>query len=164
MPPRSAWSLLLLILLLPFAIASGTPPNLSTLSHHPLQLTNPSAAPTSFCKCTCYNTNSTIIPLDSPPSSASPNPSGLPSQPHRSCADCNKQFCLSYHLPICQDATESDVFATCFQRDSKKDQAVVFVFLSATGGLLVWAAVGPWVRKWRGRRGYGVVGEGEGDG
>ncbi|KXL46979.1 MAG: hypothetical protein FE78DRAFT_144988, partial [Acidomyces sp. 'richmondensis'] len=119
-----------------------------------------SVAPTSFCKCTCYNNNSTIIPLDSPPSGPTQDSTGNPPQPHRSCADCNKQFCLSYHLPICQDATESDVFATCFQRDSKKDQAVVLVFLGATGGLLAWAAVGPWVSKWRGWRGYGAVGRG----
>lgn len=37
---------------------------------------------------------------------------------------------------------------TCFQRDSAKDEAVVFIFIFATVGLLVYAAVKPWVEKW----------------
>jgi hypothetical protein len=41
------------------------------------------------------------------------------------------------------------VFTTCFQRDSAKDQAVVFVFIGATVGLLGWAALRPWVEGWR---------------
>jgi len=72
--------------------------------------------------------------------------------------DCNKQFCLDYHLPICKDATEDDVFTTCFQRDSRKDEAVVFVFIIATGGLLGWAAVKPWWQRWRERGLRGAYG------
>ncbi|KAK4547706.1 hypothetical protein LTR36_000664 [Oleoguttula mirabilis] len=109
------------------------------------------ASPTSFCKCTCF-TNSTIIPLDdtaTAPSSTPKDASDRAALKGRSCTDCNKQFCLDYHLPICQGAKEDDVFATCFQRDSTKDQAVVFIFIFATGGLLIWAAVRPWVQKWR---------------
>ena len=34
------------------------------------------------------------------------------------------------------------------ERDSRKDEAVVFVFIFATAGLLIWAAVKPWVGKW----------------
>ena len=34
------------------------------------------------------------------------------------------------------------------ERDSRKDEAVVFIFIIATVGLLVWAAVKPWVSKW----------------
>ena len=34
------------------------------------------------------------------------------------------------------------------ERDSRKDEAVVFIFIFATVGLLVWAAVKPWVSKW----------------
>lgn len=41
------------------------------------------------------------------------------------------------------------MFTTCFQRDSTKDEAVVFIFIIATGGLLAWAAVKPWVQRWR---------------
>lgn len=34
------------------------------------------------------------------------------------------------------------------ERDSRKDEAVVFIFIAATAGLLGWAAVRPWVGKW----------------
>lgn len=34
------------------------------------------------------------------------------------------------------------------ERDSRKDEAVVFIFIFATAGLLGWAAVKPWVGKW----------------
>ena len=67
----------------------------------------------------------------------------------RTCADCTKQFCLDYNLPICEKATEEDVFTTCFQRDSTKDELVVFIFIFATVGLLVWALVKPYALKWR---------------
>lgn len=36
----------------------------------------------------------------------------------------------------------------CAERDSRKDEAVVFLFIFATAGLLGWAAVKPWVGKW----------------
>ncbi|CAF9921125.1 hypothetical protein IMSHALPRED_005089 [Imshaugia aleurites] len=64
------------------------------------------------------------------------------------CNDCNRQFCLDYNLPICKGAGMDDVFTTCFQRDSRKDEAVVFIFIFATAGLLMWAAIKPWVGKW----------------
>ena len=89
------------------------------------------------------------------------------------CNDCNRQFCLDYNLPICRGAGMDDVFTTCFrkwtvwsvfaaemmlrqfmaddliaERDSRKDEAVVFIFIVATVGLLGWAAVRPWVAKW----------------
>jgi len=74
------------------------------------------------------------------------------------CNDCNRKFCIEYNLPKCQHAEEEDIFTTCFQRDSRKDQAVVFIFIIATGGLLVWAALKPWLEKWveaaRERRAY----------
>lgn len=34
------------------------------------------------------------------------------------------------------------------ERDSRKDEAVVFVFIIATAGLLIYAAVQPWVERW----------------
>lgn len=64
------------------------------------------------------------------------------------CNDCNRQYCIDAHLPICRDAGVEDVVATCFQRDSRKDEAVVFIFIFATAGLLGWAAMKPWVGKW----------------
>ncbi|MCJ1450265.1 hypothetical protein MMC28_000594 [Mycoblastus sanguinarius] len=80
------------------------------------------------------------------------------------CNDCNRQFCLDYNLPICKHAGMEDVFTTCFQRDSRKDEAVVFIFIFATAGLLIWAAVKPWVGGWmeraRERRSYLPVSSG----
>lgn len=60
---------------------------------------------------------------------------------------CNKAFCLSQRLPICKDAAEKDVFTTCFQRDSRKDQIVVLTFIATTVGLLGWAAARKIVEK-----------------
>ncbi|KAF2769572.1 hypothetical protein EJ03DRAFT_389217 [Teratosphaeria nubilosa] len=132
MPPQKTWHhLLLLLIQLSLSLA---------------------ASPTSFCKCTCF-TNSTLIPLDAPrkPTAIDTPNSDVPKG--RTCNDCNKQFCLDYHLPMCQGAKEDDVFTTCFQRDSTKDQAVVFIFIFATGALLGWAGVKPWAQRWREGRG-----------
>ncbi|CAK7200353.1 hypothetical protein SEUCBS139899_003047 [Sporothrix eucalyptigena] len=119
------------------------------------------SAPT-FCKCTCF-TNSTIIPLgpqrpsDGGSSNTAPPPAnqrdtaaGISSSPasvltsrasSSSCNQCNRAFCLDYNLPICKGAEEKDVVAMCFQRDSRKDQIIVWCFLLATGSLLGWTAV-----------------------
>ncbi|KAF2725069.1 hypothetical protein K431DRAFT_291246 [Polychaeton citri CBS 116435] len=120
------------------------------------------ASPTSFCKCTCF-TNSTIIPLDSERSSetvADPEPRDIlwsrDSSARLTCNDCNKQFCLDYDLSICKEAKEEDVFTTCFQRDSTKDELIVFLFIFTTVGLLGWAGIKPWVQKWRERRSRGA--------
>ncbi|KAJ5981625.1 hypothetical protein N7499_009323 [Penicillium canescens] len=152
-----------------------------------LALTSLTAAstPTSFCKCTCFS-NSTIIPLDPAKSETS---SGIDhvlhfyernfasselehtdeyrkrAQTYRSlsCNDCNRKFCLDYELPTCKGAKEDDVFTTCFQRDSRKDEAVVFIFIFATAGLLAWAACKPWIERYveaaRERRSYIPVAE-----
>jgi len=55
---------------------------------------------------------------------------------------------MKQELAICKGAEEEDVFTTCFQRDSAKDEAVVFIFIFATVGLLMWAAVRPWIGQW----------------
>jgi hypothetical protein len=34
------------------------------------------------------------------------------------------------------------------ERDSNKDKAVVFIFIIATAGLLIWAAIKPWAEKY----------------
>lgn len=146
------------------------PTNPSGTTTNPPILTNHQSSPLS----TCF-TNSTIIPLDAPssttPPAKSPNPplfprssdsddTKNPTTHRRTCADCTKQFCLDYNLLICEKATEADVFTTCFQRDSTKDELVVFIFIFATVGLLVWAMVKPYVLKWReGRQGVGQRGE-----
>lgn len=94
-------------------------------------LTYAAKQPTSYCKCICFQ-NSTIIPLNSPPSeshTSSPSPRSLPragnddkeqdnKKAHHhtlTCNDCNRAFCLDYNLPICKNAKEEDVFAQCFR-------------------------------------------------
>ncbi|KAL4940517.1 hypothetical protein BDV06DRAFT_19070 [Aspergillus oleicola] len=132
------------------------------------------SSPASFCKCTCFS-NSTIIPLDPDKGDSSSLHDTLKffsrdvdfdTQEEKragnyrslSCNDCNRKFCLGYDLPTCKGAKEEDVFTTCFQRDSRKDEAIVFIFIIATGGLLLWAIFRPWVQKWieaaRERRSY----------
>ncbi|KAJ5250934.1 hypothetical protein N7489_001344 [Penicillium chrysogenum] len=151
-----------------------------------LSLTSLVAAstPTSFCKCTCFS-NSTIIPLNPSKSETS---SGIDhvrfderrffsselehtdeyskrAEKYRSlnCNDCNRKFCLDYELPTCKGAKEEDVYTTCFQRDSRKDETVVFIFIFATCGLLAWAACKPWIERYveaaRERRSYIPVAE-----
>lgn len=34
------------------------------------------------------------------------------------------------------------------ERDSRKDEAVVFIFIFATGGLLTWALLKPWIERY----------------
>ncbi|TEY43658.1 hypothetical protein BOTCAL_0365g00100 [Botryotinia calthae] len=99
-------------------------------------------SPPSFCKCTCF-TNSTIIPLSSHSSSSSDKSDSKHDAraPAATCTMCNRAFCLAQRLPICKEAEEKDVFTTCFQRDSRKDQIVVLTFIAGTLGLLGWAAV-----------------------
>ncbi|KAF2731799.1 hypothetical protein EJ04DRAFT_514362 [Polyplosphaeria fusca] len=117
------------------------------------------ASPTSFCKCTCGG-NSNIVPLDLPVTTSRPALLDVKERASKkTCNDCNRQFCLSY--TFCRDVSEDDVFTTCFQRDSAKDQAVVFIFIVATVGLLSYAAIRPWVDQWseraRQRRDYIAV-------
>ncbi|KKK16432.1 hypothetical protein P175DRAFT_0496930 [Aspergillus ochraceoroseus IBT 24754] len=138
------------------------------------------SSPTSFCKCTCFS-NSTIIPLDPDKADSSSSFNSMLNVLTRSedidavnekrtgnyrplsCNDCNRKFCLGYDLPTCKGAKEEDVFTTCFQRDSRKDEAIVFIFIIATGSLLLWAVLKPWVEKWleaaRERRSYIPVSE-----
>ncbi|CAK7264538.1 hypothetical protein SEPCBS57363_001123 [Sporothrix epigloea] len=136
-------------------------------------------SPPTFCKCTCF-TNSTIIPLgpqhlgdgsaQKPPPSAkreaavavpfSPAPAPAPAllasrASSSSCSQCNRAFCLQYNLPICKGAEEKDVVAMCFQRDSRKDQIIVWCFLLGTGCLLGWTAVQRIVKMWETDTGNG---------
>ncbi|KAI0836536.1 hypothetical protein F5Y06DRAFT_298590 [Hypoxylon sp. FL0890] len=110
------------------------------------------SAPT-FCKCTCFK-NSTLIQLGPQGDSSSSfenSGSAASGQSLRSlllqeraasasCTQCTRAFCLSQHLPICKDAEENDVVAMCFQRDSRKDQIIVWGFILGTTCLLSWAA------------------------
>ncbi|KAI3395195.1 hypothetical protein diail_1689 [Diaporthe ilicicola] len=58
-----------------------------------------------------------------------------------SCSQCNRSFCMSQSLPICKGAADKDVVTMCFQRDSRKDQVIVWGFILGTAGLLGWAGV-----------------------
>lgn len=62
-------------------------------------------------------------------------------QTSASCTQCNRAFCLSQSLPICKGAAEKDVVAMCFQRDSRKDQIIVWGFILGTAGLLGYAGL-----------------------
>jgi hypothetical protein len=44
------------------------------------------------------------------------------------------------------------------ERDSAKDEAVVFIFIFATVGLLIYAAVRPWAEKWAEVRNLDILG------
>lgn len=82
------------------------------------------------------------MPPKPPAATPTDPPTILPRAPvSASCSVCNKAFCLSYNLPICKGAEEKDVVTSCFQRDSTKDQIIVLLFCTVTGGLLGWAAV-----------------------
>ena len=125
-------------------------------------LTALTSTPGSFCKCIC-NTNSTIIAL-SPSTTTSParvarasaSASGTPPKHHKlTCADCTRSFCASYNLPICKDVDEDKIFTSCFQRDSLKDELVIYLFLAVTTGLLVWAGAKPWIEKLWEKSGFG---------
>jgi hypothetical protein len=144
---RILFLLLCLALITPaLCTCKNMPSSLASPTNH-LLITNKQTAATSFCKCTCF-TNSTIIPLSSSSSSSSTtltNSGSSPQAKKATCNDCNRQFCLSYNLPFCKDAKEEDVFTTCFQRDSAKDQLIVCTFVLVTVGLLVWAVVRSWV-------------------
>lgn len=86
------------------ALASSSPP--------------PSAGGISFCRCTCFGKNSTIIPLYRP---------AVPSNP---CLSCTRQFCLDQKLAACVGAQTpdedpdtatgegGDVEAKCFRASS----------------------------------------------
>ncbi|KIJ68434.1 hypothetical protein HYDPIDRAFT_124950 [Hydnomerulius pinastri MD-312] len=96
---------------------------------------------TNFCKCICFQSNYSILQMDTP------------DNPSKPCLSCTKQWCLNQNLPICAGATlgdtdpdtatgkEGDVEARCFQRDSPRDQLVVTLFLLTVLGLLLSAGI-----------------------
>lgn len=68
-----------------------------------------------MCKCTCFSTNSTVVPLFAPVDADKP------------CTTCTRKFCLDQGLDICKGAKlekpdhdtgtgfEGDVWARCFR-------------------------------------------------
>ncbi|PWN25520.1 hypothetical protein BDZ90DRAFT_262168 [Jaminaea rosea] len=100
-----------------------------------------SASAPYLCKCTCFTTNTTILPLYKPVDPANP------------CTTCTRQFCIDSNLEGCKGATlenpnadtgtgwEGEVWARCFQRDSGKDQTIVTLYVIVVLSLLVTAAM-----------------------
>ncbi|KAF9241368.1 hypothetical protein BU15DRAFT_24344, partial [Melanogaster broomeanus] len=94
-----------------------------------------------FCKCICFQSNYSILPMVTP------------DNPSKPCLSCTKQWCLNQNLDICDGASlgdtdpdtatgmEGDVEARCFQRDSPRDQLVVTLFLLTVFGLLLSAGI-----------------------
>ncbi|KAK0564908.1 hypothetical protein OC844_001500 [Tilletia horrida] len=96
-----------------------------------------------LCKCTCFGTNTTLVPLFAP------------LDPSKPCTTCTKQFCLDTlgSTPACKGAKimasdgdtgtgwEGDIWAKCFQRDGGKDRTIVLLYVLTVLGLLVVAAL-----------------------
>lgn len=94
-----------------------------------------------LCKCTCFQTNSTLVPLYSPIDPAKP------------CTTCTRQFCLDQGLEMCKGAKlehtdhdtgtgfEGDVWAKCFERDGFKDQGIITLYILVVVGLVVAAGL-----------------------
>jgi hypothetical protein len=80
------------------------------------RMANTLAASSTLCKCACFG-KSMLIGLDGKPESSPASPVGKSDtkQGHGTCLDCNKQFCQNYNLPICRDAKDEDVIATCYR-------------------------------------------------
>lgn len=108
-----------------------------------------------FCRCQC-DSNYKIIPLKD-----------------QGCNTCTKNYCLSLDLKECEGFTEDKVLTTCFreccnifksfilwmviltsilipERESTKDQFIVYTFILIAFGLLAYAIVGkPLLLKYR---------------
>ncbi|WFD44807.1 hypothetical protein MPSI1_003478 [Malassezia psittaci] len=91
------------------------------------------------CKCTCFTTNTTLIPLYA-----------TARQRQDLCNLCTREFCLE-RAEGCRGAQiaqvnddvatgyEGQVWAKCFVRDPTKDQLIVLFYLFAVVALLLWA-------------------------
>ncbi|SPO32528.1 uncharacterized protein UTRI_04272 [Ustilago trichophora] len=134
--------------------ASPSPSSLSLTSLNPTFYTRDTVAPRQnsrhlhLCKCTCFQTNSTLVPLYSP------------LDPSKPCSTCTRQFCLDQGLDMCKGAKlehtdhdvgtgfEGDVWAKCFERDSYKDQSIITLYLLVVVGLVGFAAMRRRVEGW----------------
>ena len=174
MPPPLALAVLPPSLLLLLLTVAGLLVSLAA----PVQATTSAAL---FCKCTCL-TNSTIIPL---PLTMSCNgctrqfclnyrlPICKSAKEEEVATTCFRNSPLSPPLslfPLTHSGDQIGLLANCgvdvrlcvggrggefTERDSVKDQAVVYIFIVATLGLLLWALVKPWLA--RRRAGYAAV-------
>ncbi|KAI8355402.1 hypothetical protein B0O80DRAFT_497794 [Mortierella sp. GBAus27b] len=100
------------------------------------------ANPISFCKCVCGQEKS-ISPL---PRDTQHSIFGGSS---KACGSCTKQYCLEVKPNMCKGVGtgEGDELVTsCFERDSYKDQFIVYLFLTITFGLLGYAGLQPFLK------------------
>ncbi|KAL1923698.1 uncharacterized protein VTP21DRAFT_8678 [Calcarisporiella thermophila] len=101
------------------------------------------ANPIFFCKCVC-GSKSIIIQLSNDTTSSANH-----------CTTCTKAFCVANSEGACEGFVDSncpsqssELSATCFARDSYKDEFIVWLFLVTTFGLLITASVKPYVSQW----------------
>ncbi|KAK3829717.1 MAG: hypothetical protein J3R72DRAFT_263266 [Linnemannia gamsii] len=99
------------------------------------------ADPISFCKCVCGQEKTiTAMPRDA----QHPIFGGT----SKACGSCTKQFCLDSKSDMCKGVGTGEgdeLITTCFERDSYKDQFIVYLFLTITFGLLAFAGLQPFL-------------------
>lgn len=83
----------------------------------------------SFCKCS-VGSNYTIISLNHGRAAPNSGTAATPQTGPRTCADCNRQFCIDYNLPFVKGVKEEDISTTCFRESSLADSFFLW------GGLL----------------------------
>ncbi|KAG0047873.1 hypothetical protein BGZ83_007138 [Gryganskiella cystojenkinii] len=100
------------------------------------------ANPISFCKCVCgQKYQIQALPKD--------NQHPIFGGSSKACGACTKQFCLDYVPDLCQGVGTGEgdeLITSCFERDSYKDQFIVYLFLTITFGLLGFAGLQPFVK------------------
>ncbi|KAK3804899.1 MAG: hypothetical protein J3Q66DRAFT_361389 [Benniella sp.] len=107
------------------------------------------ANPISFCKCVCGQEKS-ISPL--PRDAQHPIFGGS----SKACGACTKQYCLALKPDMCKGVgtgVGDELVTSCFERDSFKDQFIVYLFLTITFGLLGYAGLQPFLKGlWQNRQ------------
>lgn len=93
-----------------------------------------------LCRCTCFVTNTTLVPLYAP------------ADPRNPCSTCTRQFCLQQGLEACKGAKlerpnedtgsgwEGEVWARCLQPASSRDRMILSVYVLVVVALLVFSA------------------------
>lgn len=93
-----------------------------------------------LCRCTCFVTNTTLVPLYAP------------TDPRNPCATCTREFCLQQGLEACKGAKlerpnedtgsgwEGEVWARCLQPASSRDRMILSVYVLVVVALLVFSA------------------------
>ncbi|KAF9550551.1 hypothetical protein EC957_000225 [Mortierella hygrophila] len=99
------------------------------------------ADPISYCKCVCGQ-EKYIVAL--PRDAQHPIFGGS----SKACGSCTKKYCLDMNSDMCKDVGTGggdELTTICFERDSYKDQFIVYLFLTITFGLLGFAVLQPFL-------------------